>query len=107
MKLVVEWQPSHGVGGVPTGNWCGGAIRRSSFDEGVGVTGRAGQVAVLADELEAGRQMVEVQARRRGGKALRHEREKQQRREHGRTRAAGLPPDPLMRYGCPDTHASS
>src|SRR5947207_1344225 len=24
VKLVVEWQPSHGVGGVPTGIWVGG-----------------------------------------------------------------------------------
>src|SRR5258705_5314059 len=24
MKLVVEWQPSHGVGGVPTGMWVAG-----------------------------------------------------------------------------------
>jgi len=44
----------------------GAAIPRGALEHGVGVTGLAGQVAVLADELEAGRQMVEARAALRG-----------------------------------------
>src|SRR5437016_10739063 len=44
----------------------GAAILRGALEYGVGVTGLAGQVAVLADELEAGRQMVEGVAGMRG-----------------------------------------
>src|SRR6266513_2086417 len=69
----------------------GAAVLRGALEYGVGVTGLAGQVAVLADELEAGRQMVEVVADRRG-KSLRQQPEEQQRRERAYTPAPALPP---------------
>src|SRR5207248_6490731 len=80
----------------------GAAILRGALEYGVGVTGLAGQVAVLTDELEAGRQMVEVVADRRG-KPLRQQPEEQQRRERAYTPARALPPEPVMRHGCPYT----
>src|SRR5256886_1396142 len=86
----------------------GAAILRGALEYGVGVTGLAGQVAVLADELEAGRQMVEVVTDRRRGHALRQQPERQQqRRERTYTPAAVLPLHPVMRHGCPATHATS
>src|SRR6267154_231759 len=50
----------------------------------------AGQIAVLADELEAGRQVVEIGARL-CGKTLRNQREEEQRREGACTPAMALP----------------
>src|SRR5205823_540118 len=86
----------------------GAAILRGALEYGVDVTGLAGQVAVLADELEAGRQMVEVVTDRRRRHALRQQPERQQqRRERAYAPAAGLPLHPAMRHGCPDTHATS
>src|SRR5438874_5464870 len=70
----------------------GAAILRGALEYGVDVTGLAGQVAVLADELEAGRQMVEVVTDRRRRHALRQQPERQQqRRERAYAPAAGLP----------------
>jgi len=70
------------------------------------VTGLAGQVAVLADELEAGRQMVEIGARL-CGKTLRNQpQHEEQHREGARTPAMALPLDRLTRYVCRDTHAA-
>src|SRR6184192_3086104 len=79
----------------------GAAILRGALEYGVDVTGLAGQVAVLADELEAGRQMVEVQAALRG-KALRQQPERQeQRRERARTAAIALPRERVTRQTPP------
>src|SRR6266513_4493425 len=80
----------------------GAAIPRGALEHGVGVTGLAGQVAVLADELEAGRQMVEVVADWLG-KALRQQPEKEQRRERAYTRAIALPREPRDSQQTPPT----
>src|SRR2546429_591997 len=84
----------------------GAAILWGALEDGVGVPGLAGQVSVLTDSIEAGSQMVEVVGDRRG-KPLRQQPEEQQRRERAYTPARALPPEPVMRHGCPYTHAPS
>src|ERR1700730_6872465 len=84
----------------------GTAVGRGALENGGGVTGLAGQVAVLADELEAGGEVVEIGA---GlcGKAVRNQPQReQQRRERVCTAAMALSPDRVIRYGCPDTHTA-
>jgi hypothetical protein len=81
------------------------AVLRRALEHGVDVTGFAGQVAVLADELEAGGQVVEV-----GVGGCREDRRREREREQQRCKRLqpspmALPPDRFLRHVHRDTRA--